>query len=138
MAAYNKFEGFVGYLGLAGVNCNTDTFRCFLTNGAPSASLDDVLADLTDLSTGGGYTAGGEDIQNTYSETSGTGTCTATDIVWTGSGGGFGPFRYPVAYDDTHASNILIAWWDYGSSISILASETFTVDFAGNVLFTIV
>jgi hypothetical protein len=100
--------------------------------------LDDVLADLAGLGTGGGYTAGGEDTQNTYAEATGTGTCSAVDVVWTGSGGGFGPFRYVPIYDDTHASDVLIAWWDYGSSISVLASETFTADFGGNTLFTIV
>lgn len=137
MAAYNKFEGWVGYLGLGAVNCNTDTFKLYLTNATPSASADDVKADLAEISAGNGYTAGGIDMQNTYAEVAGVGTCSVVDEVWTASGGSIGPFRYAVAYDDTHASDVLIAWWDYGSSITLLDTETFTVDHAGNTLFTL-
>jgi hypothetical protein len=49
--------------------------------------------------------------------------------TWTASGAGFGPFRYAVLYNDTAASKGLIGWWDYGSSISLSAGDTFTVDF---------
>ncbi len=140
MATYNKFEGFVGYLGLAAINCNTDTFKVYLSNATPSASADDVKTDLAEISAGNGYTAGGEDTSNTYSETGGTGTCLGVDVVWTASGGTIGPFRYVVLYDDTVTTPVvdpLIAWWDYGSSITLAAGETFTVDFQSNTLFTI-
>jgi len=137
MASYNKFQGFVGYLGLAAVNLNTDTLKVYLTNAAPSAADDDVKTDLAEITAQNGYPAGGSDVQNTYSEASGTGTLGATDVVWTASGGSFGPFRYVVLYDDTHANDILIAWWDYGSSITVNAGETFTVDFAAGGIATI-
>ena len=133
MATYNKFEGFVGYLGLAAVNLNTDVIKVYLTNDAPSASADDVLADLAGLGTANGYTSGGTDIQNLYSEAGGVGTMTATDVTWTASGGSIGPFRYVPIYDDTHASDILIGWWDYASAITLLDGESFTVDFGANV-----
>lgn len=136
MASYNKFEGFVGYLGLGAVNLNTDTLSVYLTNATPSASADDVKADLAEISTGNGYT-GPQDTQNTYSETSGTGTCGATDVVITASGGSIGPFRYVVLMDDTHASDILIAWWDYGSALTLSAGESLTIDFGSNTLFTV-
>ena len=134
MATFNKFQGFVGFVGLGAVNLNTDTLRVFLTNSAPSASADDVLTDFTDLSTANGYTAGGADTTNTYSETGGVGTLAGTDIVWTASGGSIGPFQYAVLYDDTHASDILIGWWDYGSAVTVLDTETFTVDFGASIL----
>lgn len=133
MATYNKFEGFVGYLGLAAINCNTDTFKVYLTNNAPSASADDVLADLAGLGTAFGYTSGGADMQNLYSESGGVGTLTATDVTWTASGGSIGPFRYVPFYDDTHASDVLIGWWDYGAAITLADGESFTVDFGANV-----
>lgn len=137
MAAYNKFEGFVGYLGLAAINLNTDVLKVYLTNAAPSASLDDVKTDLAEITAENGYPAGGSDVTNTYSEASGTGTLGATDVVWTASGGSFGPFRYVVLYDDTHASDVLIAWWEYpGGSITVLTGETFTVDFAAGGIAT--
>jgi len=133
MAAFNKFQGFIGYLGLGAVNLNTDTLKVYLTNAAPSASLDDVKADLAEITAGSGYTAGGDDSTNTYSEAGGVGTLAGTDIVWTAAGGSIGPFRYAVLYDDTHASDVLIGWWDYGSSITVLDTETFTVDFGASI-----
>lgn len=132
MAAYNKFEGFVGYLGLGAVNLNTDTLRVYLTNNAPGAAADDVKADLLGATEENGYAAA--DITNLYSEAGGVGTMTGTDVVWTALAGGFGPFRYVVMYDDTHANDILIAWWDYGSAITVLEGETFTVDFGASIL----
>jgi hypothetical protein len=137
MATYNKFQGFVGYLGLGAVNLNTDTLRVYLSNATPSASADDVKADLAEISGGNGYTSGGADTTNTYSETTGTGTCGATDVSWTASVGSIATFQYVVLYDDTHASDILIAWWDYGSAVTLLVGETFNVDFGSNTLFTI-
>jgi hypothetical protein len=107
--------------------------KVYLTNAAPSASLDDVKTDLAEITAEHGYPAGGSDVQNLYSEATGTGTLTATDVIWTASGGSFGPFRYVVLYDDTHANDILIAWWDYGSAITVLTGETFTVDFGASV-----
>ena len=58
-----------------------------------------------------------------------------TDVTWTATTGGFGPFRYAVLYNDTHASDALIGWWDYGSSVSCAnAGETFKVDFGASVI----
>jgi hypothetical protein len=133
MATYNKFQGFVGYLGLAAVNCNTDTFRVYLTNNVPSASADDVLADLAEFAGGTGYTAGGEDVTNLYSEAAGTGTLTGTDVVWTATASDWAAFQYVVMYDDTHASNILICWWDYASALTLVSGETFTVNFGASI-----
>jgi len=136
MASYFKFEGFVGYLGLAAVNCNTDTFKVYLSNAAPSASADDVKGDLAEITNENGYTAP-VDIQNTYAEASGTGTCSVVDVVITASGGTVGPFQYAVVYDDTHASDILVCSWNYGSAITLNSTETFTIDFGSNTLFTL-
>ena len=143
MATYNKFQGFVGYLGLAAVNCNTDTFKVYLSNAAPSASLDDVKADLAEISGGNGYTAGGVDIVNTYAEASGTGTLSvglgSGDQVWTAAGGAIAQFRYAVVFDDTVASPVtdpLVCWHDYGSAVDVASGETFTWNSDGT-LFTI-
>lgn len=136
MATYNKFEQFPEDLG-AGVHnlaAAGDTCKVYLSNATPSASADAVKADLAEISAGNGYTAGGDDMQQDYSQTSGTAALTATDITVTASGA-VGPFRYAVAYNDTPSSpaDPLIAWWDYGSSVSLADGESFTVDFGANV-----
>jgi len=136
MATYNKFQDFVEQLGLGTHNLNTDTLKVMLTNTAPVAT-NTVKTDITEISAGNGYTAGGDDITNTYTESSGTGTLAATDVTFTASGGAIGPFRYAVIYNDTAASDNLVCWFDYGSSITLNDTETFTVDF-GASLATIV
>ena len=140
MATFNKIQGFVGYLGTGVVDLNADTFRVYATNNVPSASADDVKADLAEITAQNGYPSGGSDVQNAYSEASGTGTMTATDVTWTASGGSFGPLQYIALYDDTVASPVvdpLAGWWDYGSAVTPADTETFTTDF-GASLATIV
>lgn len=103
-----------------------------LTNTAPT-SAGAVKSDITDISSGNGYTAGGTASTITSStQTSGTEKWILTDVVFTASGA-VGPFRYVVLYNDTQTSPVkpLIAWWDYGSSISLANGDTFTVDFDG-------
>ena len=77
------------------------------------------------------HTAGGNTITiSSSSQSSGTYKLVLADSVFTASGGSIGPFRYAVLYNDTPSSpaDPLIAWWDYGSSITVLTGETFTWD----------
>lgn len=136
MATFNKFQQFAGDIGLSVHNLNTGTLKIYLSNATPDAAADSVRADLAEISAGNGYTTGGEDIQNAYSESGGTGTLTGTDVTWTASGGTIGPFRYVVLYNDTPTSpaDPLIGWWDYGSSITLQDGETFTTDFGASIL----
>ena len=132
MVSATKFYDFVEQVakGVHQLHAAGHTLKVMLTNVAPTQS-NAVTADLTEISAGNGYTAGGEDIQNDASETTGTLTVTATDVVFTASGGSIGPFRYAVIYNDTPTSpaDPLVAFWDYGSSITLNSGETFTVDF---------
>lgn len=131
MSAFNKFNAFVQDLGRKVHNLNSDTLKIMLTNTAPVAT-NAVDGDLTEITAQNGYTAGGTAVgSNAYSQASGTGKLTGNDVVFTASGGSFGPFRYAVLYNVTagSASNRpLIGWYDYGSSISLNNGETFTVD----------
>lgn len=140
MASYNKFEDFTEQLGKGKHNLDAagDVLKVYASDTTPSASADAVKADLAEITAQNGYPAGGSDIQNTYTETGGTATLGATDVVWTASGGSFGSLRYVVLYNDTQTSpaDPLIAWWDYGTSVTVLTGETFTVDF-GSAVFTI-
>ena len=134
MATFVKFQDFVEQIGKEAHQLATDTLKVYLTNATPSVSADTVKADLAEITAQNGYPSGGTDIQNGYTETDGTGTLTGTDVVFTASGGSFGPFRYVALYNDTAANDELIAYWDYGSSISCNDGETFTVDFGASIL----
>ncbi len=135
MAAFNKFNQFVLDLGLKIHDLNTDTVKVYASNTAPSATLDLIKTDCAEITAQNGYPSGGSDIQNTYSGT-GTATMTGTDVVWTAAGGSFGPLQYIPMYNDTPTSPVdpLIGWWDYGSAVTVLVGETFTVDFGASVL----
>lgn len=139
MAAYVKYQNFVEDLckGVHQLHAAGHTLKLMLSNSAPNVATHVVRADSTELSGGGGYTSGGEDMQNDMTESGGTATVTAVDIVWTATTG-FGPFRYPIAYNDTPAGPVdpLISHWDYGSGVTLAAAETFTADF-GASLFTL-
>lgn len=106
------------------------TFKVALTNSAP-VNTNTVLANITQISNGNGYTTGGTATSISTSTSSGTAKVTGTDVVFTASGGSVGPFRYAVLYNDTPSSpaDPLMAWWDYGSSVTLADTETFTVDF---------
>jgi len=130
MASFNKFNAFVENLAEAKFNLQTDTLKVLLTNTAPVAT-NSVKADLTEITAENGYTAGGNTATVTSSaQTSGTYKLVLGDpATWTAAGGTIGPFRYAVLYSDTAANYELIGWWDYGSSITLAAGESFAVDF---------
>lgn len=144
MASFVKYEQFVQDLASGVHQLQTGTshvLRVMLSNSAPNVATHSVRADVTELSTSGGYTSGGISVGTiTGAETSGTFKCTGgTDPVWTGSGGGF-TARYAILFNDTPTSpaDPLIGYWDYGSSFTVAAGETFTVDLdQSNGLFTI-
>lgn len=138
MAAFNKYQQFVEDLAnsvhdLIGTQ---HTLKVMLSNTTPNAATHAVRADVTELSTGGGYTSGGVDIDNDGSESGGTVTVTAVDKVFTASGGTIGPFRYAILYNDTPTSpaDPLIGWWDYGSAITLNDGETLTLDFGASLM----
>lgn len=132
MASFVKHNNFVQNLGRKVFNLHTDTLKIVLSNTAINASTVNQLSDITQISGGNGYTTGGITVASTaYSHTSGTGKLTGTDLVITASGGSIGPFRYAALVDDTATNKETIGHWDYGSSITLAAGETFTVDFDG-------
>lgn len=139
MAAYNKFNLFTQDVceGAHNFKSGGATYKVGLTNVAPVAT-NHLYSDLTDLTTTGGYTAGGQASAMSDSTASGTEKVLATNVTWTGSGGGMGPFRYIWIDCDSQATPAkpLVCWFDYGSSISLNSGDTFTVSFDGtNGLF---
>lgn len=138
MAAFVKYQNFVEDLGnevhdLVGTN---DTLKVALTNTAPNVATHTVLADITEIAAGNGYSAGGADTQNDGSESGGTLTVTGVDVTFTASGGAIANFRYVVLYNDTSTSDSLIGYWDAGTTITLNSGDSFTVNF-GASMFTI-
>jgi hypothetical protein len=136
MAVFNKFNIFVEDLakGVHDFTLSTgDTLKVYLSNAAPSAADDLLKADLAEISTGNGYTAGGNSANiSGSSQTAGTYKLTLDDpATWTASSGGIGPFRYAVLYNDTSTEKVdpLIGYWDYGTSVTLADGESFAVDF---------
>lgn len=129
MAAFNKFDSFVEAVAEKVHNLGSDSLKVMLTNTAPVAT-NTVKANLTEITTGNGYTAGGNVATvSTSAQTSGTYKLVLADpATWTASGGSIGPLRYAVLYNDTALNKELIGWWDYGSSVTLATGETFTVD----------
>src|SRR5258707_6754136 len=100
MAAFNKFnltvEDWLKGLTVYG----TDVFKAMLTNTAPVAT-NHVYADISagEVANGAGYTTGGATVTIvSVTNAAGTETVVASAVAptWTGSGAGFGPFRYIV------------------------------------------
>ena len=131
MATYNKFQAFVEALAEKTHNLGTDSLKVYLSNATPDAATDAVFADLAEIAAGNGYTAGGNVATQTSSEQTGGiyKLVLADPATFTASGGSIGPFRYAVLYNFTTVSGNLIGWWDFGTSITLSAGDTFAVDF---------
>lgn len=136
MAAFVKFNKFLEAMAEKTHNLGSDTLKLALTNTAPTAATDTVLDTVTAHpapAAANGYEQKTVTIASS-SESGGTYTlaCT-TDAVWTATAGGIGPFRYVILFNST-ASNALIGYWDYGSSITLNEAETFTWDVTASIL----
>lgn len=108
-------------------NPATDSWRLILSNTAPNVATNTTAASASELSTGGGYTAGG--VSCTVTSSSQTGgvyklvLAAPASPTWTASGSGF-TFRYVILYNLTHTQ--CIAYWDRGSSTVMVAGDTYT------------
>jgi len=144
MATYQKAQDYAEQVNKAVHNWSSHTFKAAFSNTTPNLATMAVLADITQLSTGGGYTGGaggGLTLDTvTVTETTGTAKVTIADEVFTATGA-VGPFRYVWIYNDsaTSPADALVCCYDYGSSITMANGETFTLDFdATNGLWTFV
>lgn len=148
MATYNKFNQFVEDLANAVHNFSSHTFKLALfVPGAPtppnaadtdvntSVSPDQLIStsNINEIASGNGYTEDGASLTlTTNSQSGGTYTLAANQIVWTAGPAAMAAFRYVVLYNITGGAagtRPVIAWWDYGSSLTLNNGETFTAKF---------
>jgi len=136
MATPTFFNSFKEALSEKVHNLGSDQLKIALTNSAPLTS-NTVLANITEITYTNLSTRNVTTISS--SQTSGTYKLDLTDLVLTSTGGSTGPFRYIVLYNDTAASDELIYFIDYGSSITLAAGESLTINFdnsAGAITLT--
>lgn len=123
MTAATGFESWIGYVNEGAVNWTTDVFKVFLTNTAPNAATDAVLADITEVD----YTnlSSRTLVLDAATNTAGTYTVTFDPLVMTASGV-VGPQQYIGIYNDTAAGKPLVCFYDYGSSFTMNAPDFIT------------
>jgi hypothetical protein len=136
VASYHKFNAFVEHVAEKVHNLGSDQLVVALCAAANApVATNSVLADLTEIS----YTnlSSRNITTSASSQTSGTYKLVLTDLVLTASGGAVATFRYVVVYNDTPTSpaDPLIAWYDYGSNLTLADGETLTIDFDGSAGF---
>lgn len=130
MATYTKIFSFVEKMAEKSFNLGSDQLKIALTNTAHTSTWSQ-LSDLTQIS----YTnlSGATPLNLTTSssaQTGGTYKLVLADLTLTATGT-VGPFRYIYIYDDTATNDELIAYYDYGSSVTLATNDTFTIDFDG-------
>jgi hypothetical protein len=136
MAAFVFFDEFKNRKGKGEIILTTGgahTFKMRLTNATPNVDTHDDVTDLAAI-TGGSYAD--YTVTHSWAETSaGSGIyrfAANADPTWTASGSNFTEARYVVLYDDTHASDALVGYWDNGSGFTLTDGNTFTLNLDAN------
>jgi len=135
MAVFNKFDSFVEAVAEKLHDLGADQLVIALSNVAPIAT-NTQLSNITQIA----YTnlSTRNLTRTSSSQTSGLYKLVIADITLTSTGGSTGPFRYITIYNDTSTNDLLIGWYDYGTSLTLNSGESLAVDFDGtNGLLTI-
>lgn len=126
----NKFHCLTADLAHGRHVWNSDTLKLLLTNTAPVLT-NTVRSNITEISAGNGYGAGGLTlVTSASSQTGGLYKLILADFTLSATGT-IGPWRYAVLYNSTASGQPLIGWYDYGVSITMADQESFLFDFDG-------
>lgn len=131
MAVFNKFNCFVVDMGLGKHNFPTAALKYLLTNTLPVAA-DAVTTDITQITAGNGYTAGGNALTYTSwddDDVAGVGELVIADAQVLASGGAIAQFQYVVLVNSTPAGGALMGWYDYGAAVDMADGEKLDIDF---------
>ena len=133
MATFNKFQSFVEALAHGEHDLETDQLTVALTNNANApTSLNSQLSDLTEID----YTNIAENRNLTTassSQSAGVYSLVLNDLTLTASGGDVPTFRWIVIYNSTTVSNLLIAYFDIGSDITLTDGSSRDLRFPTNL-----
>lgn len=111
---------------------SSDTLGLVLTNVAPTIT-DEVLADITQIANGNGYTTGGTEVANAAVALDGNvAEIVGDDVTFTASSSTMATWRYGVVYNNTPTSpaDPLIGYIDAGAAISLPVGAARTFDFS--------
>ena len=141
-AIYNNFKEQVME---AAFNLATgqDDLKMILVSGySPDIDAHTQYTDVNagEYGTGSGYTSGGASLTSqdvTQDDANDRGVFDAADLTWSS----LGPLptatpAYAILYDDTHASDLLIAYWELGSTATNGGDYTLQFHTDGIILLT--
>ena len=108
-----------------------DTIKVVLVTDSYTPDADDTqYSDVSanEVANGNGYTTGGYTVALTVTDDDANDRVVidSADPTWTASSGSIGPFRYAIWYDDTHASDLLLYLFDFGSNQTANDGATIT------------
>lgn len=128
---WKMFDAFVEDMPEKVHNLGSDTLKVALTNTLPDQGADGALADITQIGATGGYAAATMTV-NSSAQVGGTYSLAHDAVTFTPSGAAFDSARYWVLYNDTAATDELIAYLDYGISYAAPDGQPWTLN-AGTV-----
>ena len=136
MATFNRFNSLTLAMGSKVHNLASDTLMVALTAAANApVATNTQLSNLTEIS----YTNLSSRTLTTtsFTQTSGAAKLILADLTLTASGA-VATFRYIVLYNNTATNKELIAWYDYGTDVTMANTNTLLIDFDGAAgVFTI-
>lgn len=118
-----------------GANATADNYRLALFSAATFDATDVNLADVagTQLSTANGYTAGGQLLTGVAVNlvTTNDANFDADNVSWTASGGSIAA-AYGILYNDSDASDPLVAFIDFEGTQTAGDGTAFNVNWSAN------
>jgi hypothetical protein len=119
---------------------DTHSFKvalCDNTVAPTAATATPVLADFTQVGTGGTYVLGGTALTTTLTEAAGTVTFDATnDPQWLQDAGNDTDAYWGIIYNDTNVGKEAIAFVDLGGPVNMTAGNL-TITWNANGIFTL-
>ena len=126
---FTLFQEFVDQIGEEGHNFSSDTLKLGIVDNVLTPATDDATPTWGDysaneVSTGGGYPAGGITLTTvTWTEAAGTATLDADNVSITQNAAGFTDGYWAILYNDTNATDMAIAFLDLGGPASEVAGQ---------------
>jgi hypothetical protein len=127
MATYNKFNSFVAAVANKVHNLATDQLMVALSaNATPPVAGNTQLSNITEIA----YTNLSPRVLSVISstQTGGLYKLMLSDLVLTASGP-VAAFEWITIYNNTATNKELIAFFDYGSVVTMANGDTFTLHF---------